>query len=168
MKNGTVLVFSVTLAVACTQVDPPGVARAYLITDDAASSACAHSACTSGVALVSSCSPCATTVCAVDPYCCQTAWDETCVGEGKSLCAGGCDGPAADAGSDAPETSQDGAADAATASCSHPVCSVGAALVASCDSCAQVVCGADPYCCSGGWDTTCVGEAVSLCGVKCP
>jgi hypothetical protein len=158
MRKRSILTLSATLVLACsgTQVDSPGVVRSSLEQPDGGESdaapACAHSTCASGVALSPSCSPCAATVCAVDPYCCQTSWDETCVGEGKSLCTGSCETVVPDAGPSA---------------CSHPVCAVGIALVATCDSCAQAVCAADAFCCSGGWDATCVGEAVTICGVTC-
>jgi Zn-dependent metalloprotease len=52
-------------------------------------STCSHSTCVTGVALVSGCNSCATTVCAADPYCCTTYWDSVCVSE-TSACAGGC------------------------------------------------------------------------------
>ncbi len=38
-----------------------------------------HDECTAGDALLSSCSSCTAAVCAVDPYCCSTAWDSLCV-----------------------------------------------------------------------------------------
>jgi hypothetical protein len=47
---------------------------------------CAHSVCSIGTALPSSCSSCAGTVCASDSYCCTTSWDQTCVSEATSLC----------------------------------------------------------------------------------
>ncbi|KAJ3098519.1 hypothetical protein HK100_005087, partial [Physocladia obscura] len=42
---------------------------------------CAHSECSTGTALTSDCSACATAVCAQDSYCCATSWDSTCVSE---------------------------------------------------------------------------------------
>ncbi|AFE07234.1 branched-chain amino acid ABC transporter2C amino acid-binding protein [Corallococcus coralloides DSM 2259] len=52
--------------------------------------ACTHSECTAGVALPQGCSSCASTVCAVDPYCCSTYWDGTCVTEAKQMCGNTC------------------------------------------------------------------------------
>jgi V8-like Glu-specific endopeptidase len=49
--------------------------------------------------------------------------------------------------------------------CDHGVCAQGGKLDASCDPCVASVCAADAYCCSDGWDETCVGEAASICGV---
>ncbi|HEY2744602.1 MAG TPA: metallophosphoesterase [Polyangia bacterium] len=55
---------------------------------------CVHSVCTSGVALNSTCSSCATQVCASDSYCCSQSWNSRCVSEatticGSSACSGG-------------------------------------------------------------------------------
>jgi len=49
---------------------------------------CAHSLCTTGVALVSNCSAGATTVCNFDSFCCANNWDSICVSEAASLHAG--------------------------------------------------------------------------------
>ena len=51
---------------------------------------CSHGICSSGLPLVVSCDPCATQVCAQDPYCCGTAWDGTCVNEVTSICGQSC------------------------------------------------------------------------------
>ena len=160
MKRLVLFVIGFAALVACADSEPPsGVIASPL---EGTGNSCSHATCAAGSALVSGCSSCATTVCSADPYCCQVAWDETCVGEAKSLCAGGCESaPAPDAGTEP-------SADSGSPACVHPVCQAGASLTASCGACAQTVCGADPYCCSTAWDTTCVGEAVSLCGVSCP
>ena len=44
---------------------------------------CAHTPCSSGAALVSGCDPggCVTQVCTSDTFCCDTSWDNLCVGE---------------------------------------------------------------------------------------
>ena len=36
---------------------------------------------------------CCSAVCAIDPFCCDTAWDEICVDEANQLCVGGDCGP---------------------------------------------------------------------------
>jgi hypothetical protein len=67
-------------------MDPPGTWDSYCVAyvkDGAAHPACsgmccAHSECDSGAALSASCSNCAETICAADPYCCNTSWDSTC------------------------------------------------------------------------------------------
>ncbi|MGZ3425562.1 MAG: hypothetical protein ACXVCV_02885, partial [Polyangia bacterium] len=51
---------------------------------------CSHSICTTGARLTSGCVACATSICAVDSYCCRVAWDNICVGEVKSVCGQTC------------------------------------------------------------------------------
>lgn len=53
---------------------------------------CDHDECTPGNALDPNCSACASSLCAADNYCCQTAWDSTCVNEVAQYCGGGCGG----------------------------------------------------------------------------
>ncbi|HET9626144.1 MAG TPA: S8 family serine peptidase [Kofleriaceae bacterium] len=59
--------------------------------------------------------------------------------------------------------------------CSHPLCSTGAALPSSggCTSggnttCEASICSADSFCCTSSWDSVCVGEVKSVCGLTCP
>jgi lamin tail-like protein len=56
--------------------------------------------------------------------------------------------------------------------CAHPICDSGAALDPACDPCAGAICAdaVDPFCCDtaqGSWDSMCIGEVESLCGVTC-
>jgi V8-like Glu-specific endopeptidase len=53
------------------------------------------------------------------------------------------------------------------AACSHAICSTGAKLVASCDTCAAKICAQDSYCCNNSWDATCVKEVASICSQSC-
>jgi hypothetical protein len=53
-------------------------------------STCSHSICSTGSRLTTGCDPCATSICAVDSYCCRYAWDNICVGEVKSVCGETC------------------------------------------------------------------------------
>lgn len=53
--------------------------------------ACAHDVCEEGAGLDSTCDACATKVCAADAYCCETAWDNVCVGQVASACGKTCD-----------------------------------------------------------------------------
>jgi len=82
---------------------------------------------------------CCETVCASDPYCCDTAWDSICASSATSLC-GNCGSSSA------------GNCFIANGS---PGCSN-----ASC--CAQV-CAADPFCCNVTWDGACASGALDLC-----
>jgi len=124
--------------------------------DGGTGGACAHPICTAGGPLTASCDACAGKVCGVDPYCCATAWDSVCVGEVQSICGQSCGGGGGDGGTDG------------GSSCAHPVCSTGSALTASCSSCAAAVCSHDSYCCTTAWDSICVSEVPTYCGMSCP
>ncbi|MCA9286406.1 MAG: hypothetical protein KDA22_14365 [Phycisphaerales bacterium] len=82
---------------------------------------------------------CCTTICDQDPFCCDTAWDQICVGEALETCAG---------------CGEEGAG-----SC------VEFNGTAGCESaaCCELVCDVDPFCCSNFWDAICGEEGVSLC-----
>jgi hypothetical protein len=78
-------------------------------------------------------------VCAVDPYCCDVQWDQTCVLNVDRLACGAC----------APE---------------HDCCHTGG-LECIDQAVAACVCAQDPYCCTAEWDATCVQEVDTLgCG----
>ncbi len=47
---------------------------------------CAHSTCSAGGVLEASCDTCVASICAADPYCCNTGWDNICIGEVASVC----------------------------------------------------------------------------------
>lgn len=53
-----------------------------------ASPACDHDVCSDGGPLKTSCNACSAAVCAADPFCCTTAWDEICIGQTGDHCAG--------------------------------------------------------------------------------
>jgi hypothetical protein len=53
---------------------------------------CTHPLCQTGFPLAPTCSSCAATVCAVDPFCCGGGWDEVCVAEVGALCGISCAG----------------------------------------------------------------------------
>lgn len=80
-------------------------------------------------------------VCAVDTFCCDTAWDQLCVTEITALGCGSC----------APVTADCcGAGDG-------PGCNDGSL------ACQQCVCTIDPLCCEVAWDETCADKAVADC-----
>jgi hypothetical protein len=82
-------------------------------------------------------------VCAVDPYCCTTSWDQTCVAEVNSYGCGNCG------------TTGSGNCCSAhvTPGCSNP-------------SISNCVCSLDPYCCTNDWDPLCADEVVDFgCGI---
>jgi hypothetical protein len=55
-----------------------------------AASTCTHDICSTGAKLKKACDPCATEICAKDPYCCKTKWDSVCTGEVNSVCGETC------------------------------------------------------------------------------
>ena len=85
---------------------------------------------------------CSRAVCSVDPSCCTTGWDQGCVSVATAVCA-------------APESCP------AVGDCfiahQSPGCKD--------SSCCNGVCNADPSCCQGEWDATCVTLARTLCKV---
>jgi hypothetical protein len=80
---------------------------------------------------------CCNTVCGVDPFCCNVAWDAACVNEAFAYCSCG------------------GAATHSCFSTGGPFCNDAA--------CCDLVCGLDPFCCNVAWDLSCVTEANSYC-----
>ncbi len=108
---------------------------------------CTHDACEVGDPMSASCDDCIAAVCDLDPYCCETSYDETCVAEAQSIATCGCAAPE--------ET------------CAHDVCQVGEILDPTCSSCVESVCQADGFCCTTTWDALCVSNAVELCGSSC-
>ncbi len=128
---------------------------------DAGVGGCAHSMCTVGTKLQSSCDTCAAAICAEDSACCGTSWDSQCVSQvqsicGESLCTGGIGGPTGSTGSTG-----------STNTCAHSICSAGVDLPASCDPCAAEVCTRDSFCCAHTWDSICVSEVGSICKESC-
>ncbi|KAJ3329247.1 hypothetical protein HDU76_008300 [Blyttiomyces sp. JEL0837] len=55
----------------------------------------------------------------------------------------------------------------ATSTCVHSICTTGTALKSACDPCAKQIIAQDSYCGSTSWDSTCVGEVSSICGITC-
>lgn len=86
-------------------------------------------------------------VCALDPYCCEQAWDEACV---NTALASDC--------STCPMGFEPALADCCTANtvggCTDPV-------VQDC------VCAVDPYCCTQAWDQLCVDKIEELGCATC-
>jgi V8-like Glu-specific endopeptidase len=58
--------------------------------DDPPGPTCEHPICSEGPTLTASCDPCASAICDIDPYCCQTWWDGICVAEVNSVCGQTC------------------------------------------------------------------------------
>jgi von Willebrand factor type A domain len=115
--------------------------------------ACSHSKCQTGAGLDPTCDSCVTDICAQDPSCCKPgSWTQGCVDKVKTSCDAQC-------GSPQPTT------------CAHDVCTQGSELSANCDSCVAKICAVDAACCTSGnssWNSTCVNEVASVCGLSCP
>jgi hypothetical protein len=86
---------------------------------------------------------CCNAVCAVNPACCDTAWDAACATLAAQTC-GNCGDP--------------GAGDCCVADTTQ-----------GCDdaACCEAVCAIDGYCCDVQWDEFCAQRAVDTCGI-CP
>lgn len=136
---------------ACSSGDGDGVRTG---TTSSGLSTCDHGVCSTGGPLLNSCDSCTATLCALDAYCCNVAWDGTCVSEVTSICHQSCTAPPP-------------ATDAGPSTCSHPTCAVGGPLVSGCEPCSAQLCAQDPYCCTTAWDGTCVNEVASICGQTC-
>ncbi|MEZ4440406.1 MAG: hypothetical protein R3B72_15020 [Polyangiaceae bacterium] len=52
-------------------------------------------------------------------------------------------------------------------SCAHDVCETGDPLTATCSTCADAVCTADPYCCETKWDILCLDIVDQQCDGAC-
>jgi hypothetical protein len=52
--------------------------------------------------------------------------------------------------------------------CSHEICQTGGTLTSGCQSCVTSICASDSFCCNTSWDSICVGEVNSICGINCP
>ncbi len=92
-----------------------------------------------------------TCVCGNDPFCCDTQWDNVCVGIATNDC-GECGGGGTTTGVD---PNEDCCTDQQSPGCTD-------AAIEAC------VCALDAYCCDTLWDATCVGRVgTDLCGPSC-
>ncbi|KAJ3308410.1 hypothetical protein HDV04_001324 [Boothiomyces sp. JEL0838] len=55
----------------------------------------------------------------------------------------------------------------APSACAHDICVTGSKLKASCDPCAAQIIDQDSYCGKTKWDSQCVDEVYSICGISC-
>ena len=97
-------------------------------------------------------SSCCTAVCAVDPFCCSTAWDSSCVERSYSTL--GC------------ERYQYGCGDKCAGSCCEPH----DAPWCQDQTCCQAICLIDIFCCTSQWDQFCADAARlnTACEPACP
>ena len=93
---------------------------------------------------------CCTAVCAIDSYCCDTAWDISCANGAQQICNIG-----PDAACPPPQCG-----DLETGNCCVPHLSPSCRKV----ECCEAVCAIDPNCCITQWDSSCVEHANGLSG----
>ena len=86
--------------------------------------------------------PCVTAVCQMEPSCCNTGWDASCVNLATTECNAECD-------------------------CVHTPCTAGENLASGCDPCVTAVCKVDGFCCNNLWDPFCVAEVATICDIQC-
>jgi hypothetical protein len=120
---------------------------------------------------------CCETVCALDPFCCETAWDGICAGEAAVNCPELCTG---ETDCDPPLTCPPGGLQENEKDCGLPVdtvnggcnsapvgagsgncCIANGGLGCEDDVCEASVCALDPFCCETAWDGICAGEAAA-------
>ena len=87
---------------------------------------------------------CCELVCGDDPFCCESLWDDLCANQANFNCDGGTGSESCGKGS---------------GSCTEENGTPGCADV----DCCELVCDADPFCCTTAWDFLCVEQAVASC-----
>jgi hypothetical protein len=116
--------------------------------------ACLHSKCSTGKALVESCDPCVSRVCAADPSCCTTGTTTSCAHtscEAGAMLDPGCDACVTQVCATHPECCLD-------PDLAHDFCLTGSKLsLAVGDACVAAVCAENPSCCA----TSCTHDPCS-------
>lgn len=130
---------------------------------------------------------CEATVCAVDPFCCDSAWDSTCASEAELACevcggsgslpagaccleAGGCEvltsvacaRPQVGGTFQGVGTSCD-ACIVPTCPGSGDCCTPTGTPGCADSDCCELICSTDEFCCSVAWDDDCAAQAVAQC-----
>lgn len=113
---------------------------------------CAHDLCTIGPRLDPLCDPCVAQICAVDPYCCNVAWDTLCRGEVGSVC-----------GSDRCNVCGDGVVAGGETCDGSAGCAPGVYCNDDCTTCDTTICGDGEV----AGDETCDGVAGCTPGLYC-
>jgi hypothetical protein len=52
---------------------------------------CSHNECENGDPLDATCNTCVSQICSVDPFCCDTAWSDECIGKVETVCGQSCE-----------------------------------------------------------------------------
>jgi subtilisin family serine protease len=131
-----------------------GRINAFKSVELARAAACSHDRCTIGAALGDGCSAQTAIIAAADSSCAKTAWSASCVNAVQTV-------------------TNSLICPASQGTCSHTLCSTGAALAPGCDappaasSCVAAIGAVDPFCTTTAWDGICVGEVTTVCGKNC-
>ncbi|MFM7261730.1 MAG: dockerin type I domain-containing protein [bacterium] len=84
--------------------------------------------------------------CAIDAYCCETAWDLLCAAIATAYCGAGC-----------PDLPVCGSPTAGECTSAHPTPACADA------ECCLAICALDPYCCDTEWDAVCATATSTTC-----
>jgi len=110
----------------------------------------------------------------VDDPCEGLPAEGTCEGTVATRCTTPEEGPRAVVSTDCGELGLTCSVDSGQAACvgdptavCHDACEIGPRMDPSCSDCAAAVCAIDAYCCDTAWDSICVGEAATECGLTC-
>mmetsp|Transcript_13169 Transcript_13169/g.25544 ORF Transcript_13169/g.25544 Transcript_13169/m.25544 type:complete len:3141 (-) Transcript_13169:26-9448(-) len=111
-------------------------------------------------------------VCAIDPFCCQTVWDKSCVNIAGTQC-NSCSSSTTTTTNPAPTpasttTTTTTTATTATVNGQDACCSTqNRGGVCSNVAVSTCMCKLDPYCCNLGWDSQCITLAKQQCSLQC-
>jgi Notch-like protein len=103
---------------------------------------------------------------------CTTGLQGIC-SAGTNACSGGAivcqqnQQAGAEACGDGQDNDCNGQTDEGCSTCSHDICVQGSALVPGCEPCVSQICAVDAFCCSNSWDSVCVNQVASVCGLVC-
>ncbi len=86
---------------------------------------------------------CCRAVCTVDPFCCESEWDDLCVGAAAGICGGSF------------EACTSGSTEPCDTAHVDPGCAD--------EACCQDICARDPFCCLVEWDDLCAETAQEDC-----
>jgi hypothetical protein len=85
-----IAILTMAATVGCTAA-PEVVERDDTLDTEIGLGVCDHELCVEGEPLQRTCDPCAEAVCVVDPYCCDTEWDDVCVDDVTIVCGEACE-----------------------------------------------------------------------------
>jgi len=94
---------------------------------------------------------CCEAICAADPFCCESQWDQICANAAIAGCdPSACGGGGGGGGSCGKPNGNDCCAANTTPGCSDATC-------------CEAICAADPFCCNNSWDQICADAAIAGC-----